>query len=214
MRRAIVKIHRWIGIVLFAYVAMICLTGSVLVYRPELFRYFEPQPLEVAAGPVQLSDEQLLASARRSFPAEEATVLWRGREPNHAVEIDLVRNGETRGYLFDPYTGRPLRSAIRWDFWLVSRSLALHTELLGGESGRLVNGALGLGLAFLALTGVLVWKPKKRKALSASTAKPPGNLRRLHMTVGIWAALFVFMWGITGASLVYPEVMMRTVDYF
>jgi uncharacterized iron-regulated membrane protein len=214
MRRAVVKIHRWIGIVLFAYVAMICLTGSVLVYRPELFRHFEPQPLEVAAGSVLLSDQQLLASARRAFPDELPAQVWRGREPNHAVEIDLVQGGEARGYLFDPYSGRPLRSAIPWDFWLVSKLLALHTELFGGESGRLVNGALGLCLAFMALTGVLVWKPKKRKAPSASTAKPPGNLRRLHMTVGIWAALFVFMWGITGASLVYPEVMMRTVDYF
>ena len=34
------------------------------------------------------------------------------------------------------------------------------------------------------------------------------------MTVSIWAALFVFMWGITGANLVYPEVLMRAVDYF
>jgi uncharacterized iron-regulated membrane protein len=120
----------------------------------------------------------------------------------------------TRGYLFDPYTGRPLRAAIPWDFWLVSKLLELHTELLGGESGRLVNGALGLGLAFMALTGVLVWTPKKRKASSASTGRAPGSLRRLHMTVGIWTALFVFMWAITGANLVYPEAMMRVVDYF
>ena len=199
---------------MFAYVAMICLTGSLLVYRPELFRYFEPQPVEVAVGPVLLSDEALRESARRAFPDEEPVEIWRGREPNHAVEIDLVTDGETRGHLFDPYTGRPLRHAIPWDFWLVSKLLELHTELLGGESGRMVNGALGLGLVFMALTGVLVWKPKKRTAVSASTARPPGNLRRLHMTVGIWAALFVFMWGITGANLVYPEVLMRVVDTF
>lgn len=214
MRRMIVTIHRWIGLALFAYVAMICLTGSVLVYRPELFRYFEPRPVEVVAGRVLLSDQQLLESARRAFPEEQPVEVWRGREPNHAVEIDLVSDGETRGYLFDPYTARPLRPAIPWDFWLVSKLLDLHTELLGGESGRLVNGALGLGLVFMALTGVLVWKPKKRKAVSASTARVPGSLRRLHMTVGIWTALFAFMWGITGANLVYPEVLMRVVDFF
>ena len=214
MRQVIVRIHRWIGIVLFAYVALICLTGSVLVYRPELFRHFEPQPLEVAVGPAQLSDEQLLASARRAFPAEEPAAVWPARQPNHAVEIDLVTDGETRGHLFDPYTGRPLRHAIPWDFWLVSRLLELHTELLGGDNGRLVNGALGLGLVFMALTGVLVWKPKKRNALSASTGRQADSLRRLHMTVGIWAALFAFMWGITGFNLAYPDVMMRVVDYF
>ena len=168
MRRIGVRLHRWIGLVLFAYVALICLTGSVLVYRPELFRQFEPQPVEVAAGSVLLTDEQLLAAAREAYPAEEPAAVWRGRETNHAVEVELVNpENKTRGYLFDPYTGRPLRHAIPWDFWLVSKLLALHTELLGGESGRLVNGALGLGLAFMALSGVLVWKPKKRKAVSA-----------------------------------------------
>ncbi len=38
MRRVLIKLHRWIGVVLFAYVMMICLTGSFLVYRPELLR--------------------------------------------------------------------------------------------------------------------------------------------------------------------------------
>lgn len=214
MRRVIVRLHRWIGLSLFVYVALICLSGSALVYRPELFRYFEPQPIEVTAGTELLSDDRLKASARRAFPREEPAAIWRGREPNHAVEIELVRNGETRGYLFDPYTGRPLRSAMPWDFWAVSKLLELHTELLGGETGRIVNGALGLGLVFMALSGALVWTPRRHRTSSASAGRAPGGLRRLHMTVGIWAALFTLMWGITGANLVYPEVMMHIVDYF
>jgi len=214
VRRALVQIHRWIGVILFAYVATLSVTGGVLVYRPELFRHFEPQPIEVAAGGVLLSDKQLLAGARRAFPAEEPGAIWRGREPNHAVEIELTSEGKTRGYLFDPYTGRPLRHAIPWDFWLVLKLLDVHRELLGGETGRLINGALGLGLVFLALSGVLAWRPNKAKTLSPSVRKQPGRLRRLHMTVGIWAALFAFMWGLTGFNLAYPEVLMAAVDYF
>ena len=214
MRRVVVKIHRWIGIALAVYVALLCLTGSALVYRPELFRHFEPQPTEVAVGPELLSDDQLLASARRTFPDETPVEVWRRTEANLAVEIELVGEGGTRGHLFDPYTGRALRDAMPLDFWLVSKLLELHTELLGGESGRLVNGALGLGLAFLALSGALVWKPNKRNVLSASTGRKAGSLRRLHMTAGIWAALFAFMWGLTGFNFAYPEVLMAAVDYF
>lgn len=214
MRQVLIRVHRWIGVVLFAYVLLLCLSGSALVYRPELFRHFEPQPIEVATQGARLSDEQLLAAAERAFPGEDATAIWPGREPNHAVEVELVSGGEMRGYLFDPYTGLPLRHAIPWDFWLVMKLLEFHKELLGGESGRLVNGALGLGLVFMAITGVLVWKPKKRNLASASTAKPPGSLRRLHMTVGVWSALFAFMWGLTGFNLAYPDVLMAVVDYF
>jgi uncharacterized iron-regulated membrane protein len=214
VRRLAVSTHRWIGIALFAYVALLCVTGSVLVYRPELFRFFEPQPVTVAVGPSLLTEAQLLARAATAFPGETPVTVWPARQPDHAVEVELTSDTGVRGHLFDPYTGEPLRHAIPWDFWLVSKLLVLHTDLLGGESGRLVNGALGLGLVFLALTGVLVWRPRKRQAPSISTGRQVGGLRRLHMTVGIWAALFAFMWGLTGFNLAYPQLLMAVVDYF
>lgn len=209
-----IQLHRWIGIVLAAYLAVICLTGSVLVFRPELFRHFEPQPVVVEVGPKRLSDEALLASAARAFPGETPIEVWPARQPDHAVEIDLEADGALRGYLFDPYTGRPLRAAMPWDFWLVSKLLELHTDLLGGPAGRLVNGALGLGLLFLALTGVILWRPQKRARTSLSTGRRPRRLRRLHMTTGIWAALFAAMWGLSAYTLAYPDMTMAVVDWF
>ena len=205
MRRVIAKLHRWIGIVLFAYVAMICLTGSVLVYRPELHRYFEPQPISVPVAATLLSDDQLLDRARSAFPDEEPTKVWRGRQPNHAAEIELVRDGEMRGYMFDPYSGQPLQPALSLGFRATSALLSLHTELLGGSTGRLVNGAFALAVVFLVFTGVLAWKPQKRRSA--------GRLRRLHMSVGIWTAAFLAMWGITGIHLVYPGIVASVVDY-
>ena len=214
MLRVIAKLHRWIGLVLFAYVAMICLTGSVLVYRPELHRYFEPQPVMVELAAKRLSDEQLLESARRAFPAEEPVKIWPGRQPDHAVEIELVQDGEMRGYLFDPYSGNPLQPALSLGFRATSALLSLHTELLGGTTGRLVNGAIALAVVFLALTGVLVWKPRKGGPAPANKPRLASKLRRLHMTVGIWAAAFLMIWGITGIHLVYPGLMAGLVDYF
>ena len=213
MLRVIAKLHRWIGLVLFAYVVMICLTGSVLVYRPELHRYFEPQPVTVEITDKILADDELLDSARRSFPSEEPVKIWPGRQPNHAVEIELVQDGEMRGYLFDPYSGRPLQPALSLGFRATSALLRLHTELLGGTSGRLVNGAIALAVVFLALTGVLAWKPRKRRLAPASQPRLAMKLRRLHMTVGVWTAAFLMMWGITGIHLVYPGLMAGLVDY-
>lgn len=202
------------GVALFAYVVMICLTGSALVYRPELYRHFEPQPLAVEPGARLLSDAELLTSARRAFPAEQPVEVWRGREPHHAVEIDLVADGERRGYLFNPYSGEALRPAMPLGFWAVTKLLELHTDLLGGPDGRLVNGALALGMVFLALTGVLVWRPQPPQGPSTSNGRRTGGLRRLHRTAGIWAAPFVLMWGVTGINLTYPAATMAVVDYF
>ena len=38
LRKAIFQVHLWTGIGLGAYVFVICVTGSVLVYRNELLR--------------------------------------------------------------------------------------------------------------------------------------------------------------------------------
>ena len=214
MRQVIVRLHRWIGIVLAAYVAMICLTGSALVYRPELYRYFEPRPVAVTPGSTLLSDEELLERARRAFPAEEPAKVWRG-EPGHAVEVDLVREGGTRGYLFDPYSGRPLRPTLPLGYTMTTKLLQLHTELLGGPEGRLVNGAFALGFIFLGLTGILAWTPRKRRrAQPSAAASLAGRLRRLHKSIGIWVSAFVLLWGLTGLHLAYPGIMSELVDYF
>lgn len=44
IRRALFQVHLWIGIGIGAYVVLISVTGSVLVYRNELYRAFEPEP--------------------------------------------------------------------------------------------------------------------------------------------------------------------------
>ncbi|HWK40753.1 MAG TPA: PepSY domain-containing protein [Croceibacterium sp.] len=207
MRRILVQLHRWIGVALFLYVAMICLTGSVLVYRPELYRYFEPQPVEVSEGTRLLSDEALLRAAGRAFPDEKPLKVWRGSAANHAVEIDLVQGEERRNYLFDPYTGRPVGPTLPLGFRATTFLLQLHTELIGGESGRLANAALALGVVFLALSGVLVWRPRR-------SSQRGGGLRHWHMTAGIWGAVFLLMWGVTGFHLAYPALTEEVIEYF
>ncbi len=217
MRRIIVKLHRWIGIVLAIYVVMICLTGSVLVYRPELFSHFEPKPVVVERGERLLTDEQLLAAAGEAFPGYEPNQLWRGREEDNAVEIELLRDGSRQGELFDPYTGEALGPALNLGYRATDFLLKLHAQLLGGDSGRAVNGALGLFFVFLALTGVLAWRPhKRRRPKPEKTPHTIGNwtMRRLHKTTGIWAAVFVLMWAVTGVHLAYPWIFDSINEYF
>jgi len=207
MRRWLVRLHHWAGLALSLYVALICLTGSVLVFRPELYRAFEPQPTEVEIGPQRLSDARLMAAARRAFPDKEPIEVWPGQEPNHAATVDFVEGDERSNYLFDPFTGAPLGPTTPFGFRATTFLLDLHTQLVSGESGKLVNGALALGLALIALTGALAWLPRKPRERAR-------GLRRWHLTAGIWSALFVLMWGITGLHLAVPGLTTGVVERF
>jgi uncharacterized iron-regulated membrane protein len=50
LRKALFQVHLWTGIGVGLYILVICLTGSVIVYRNELYRYFSPQQ----GGPLPL----------------------------------------------------------------------------------------------------------------------------------------------------------------
>ena len=54
------QIHLWTGIGLGLYIFVICITGSVLVYRNELYQWAAPAPVQSAgsnpASPIRWPD--------------------------------------------------------------------------------------------------------------------------------------------------------------
>ena len=156
VRRAIFQIHLWTGIGIGLYLLMICVTGSVLVYRNELFRAFSPEPTVVVGSGESLTPEALTGAARRIYPEYEVTNVRMGETPNHAVEISLRGGDETIRRLFDPYTaedlGDPLPVGYRVSAWM----LDLHDNLLGGRTGRRINGVGAFFFIVLAGTGTFI----------------------------------------------------------
>ena len=65
LRRALFQVHLWTGICLGLYVLMISLTGSVLVYRNELFRA-SPRVMRATEWLLDLHDNLLAGEAGRS----------------------------------------------------------------------------------------------------------------------------------------------------
>jgi uncharacterized iron-regulated membrane protein len=123
------------------YVLMISATGSVLVYWNELYRAATPEPI-ISNGPgPRLTDEQLAAAARRLYPSDRVVKISRMRNLDQAVDVSLLRGGKMRRRLFDPRSGSDLGDTVPTGFWLVSKVLDLHDNLLAGPTGRKVNGS-------------------------------------------------------------------------
>ena len=209
MRRSLAFIHRWAGLVLLLYVLMICLSGSALVYRNELYRHFSPQPIPVQPAGALLTDEGLKAAAERAFPGYVAKQMWRGKQPNHAVEVQLSKGDKTRTRLIDPYQGNDLGASLPAGYRFTTFLMKLHADLLQGPTGRVVNGVIALSFLLMSITGMMIWRPRNRKDPSSVKL----SIRRLHMTVGIWVAAFVLMWGITGSHLAFPQIVATIVDF-
>src|SRR5579863_6233317 len=96
LRKAAFQLHLWSGIGLGLYVLLISVTGSVLVYRNELFRAATPDAIVVTASGTALTDEQLRATATRMYPGYRVVVISHPPNPDQAVPISLQGSGDRK----------------------------------------------------------------------------------------------------------------------
>ena len=217
LRRALFQIHLWCGVGLGIYIVVIGLTGSVLVYRNELYAAFSPAPVVVHGSGESMTVDELSRAAQRGYPGYEVGEVRPGETANHAVEISLMQDGETKRRLFDPFTGEDLGHPLPFGYRATAWLLDLHDNLLGGTTGRRINGIGALALMVLSITGAIIWWPgipRWRRSLTVDVRADWPRLNwRLHSTFGFWCWPFIFMWGITGAYLSFPALFSAIVDY-
>ena len=217
LRKAIFQIHLWTGIGLGIYIFVICLSGSVLVYRNELYTYYGPQPVIVDSAGMSLGDDGLERAARQAYPGYEIRDVRPGATPNHAVEISLSRDDDRIRRLFDPFTGEDLGDPLPLGYRITGWLLDLHDNLLGGETGRRVNGIGALFLFVLSITGAVIWWPGILRWRRSLTINRRADWKlfnwSLHSTFGFWCWPFLLLWALTGAYLSFPAFFISIVDY-
>ena len=214
VRRAIFQIHLWTGIGISLYLLMICVTGSLLVYRNELYQAFSPEPVIVAGSGESLTPELLT----EVYPDYEVTNVRIGEISNQAVEISLASDHETIRRLFHPYTGEDLGDPLPLGYRVSAWTLDLHDNLLNGRTGRRINGLGALCFIVLFGTGVVIWWPGISSWRRSLTLDLRANWKRLnwnlHSVLGFWFMPFILIWGVSGVYLSFPEIFQGAVDYF
>ena len=208
LRKVLFQVHLWTGIGLGAYVFVICVTGSVLVYRNELYIAFSPQPVILDGAGASLGEDALERAARQAYPGHEVQEVRPGETPNHAVRITLARDGDRIRRLFDPFTGEDLGDPLPLGYRITAWTLDLHDNLLGGTTGRRVNGIGAVNLLVLSLTGVVIWWPgilRWRRSLTIDRRTDWNRFNwHVHSAFGFWCWPFLFLWAITGGLSVVP----------
>ena len=217
LRKALFQVHLWTGIGLGTYIFVICLTGSVLVYRNELYTYFGPQPVLVERVGTAMSQDALERAARQAYPGHEVRNFRPGQTPQHAVEITLRGDSDPIRRLFDPFTGEDLGDPLLLGYRVTAWLLDLHDNLLGGQTGRRVNGIGAILLLLLALTGAVIWWPGIQRWRRSLTIDRKADWKlfnwSLHSAFGFWVWPFLIMWALTGAYLSFPAFFIAIVDY-
>jgi uncharacterized iron-regulated membrane protein len=84
----------------------------------------------------------------------------------------------------------------------------LHGNFLMGRGGRPVVGWAGVAMCLLAVTGLVLWWPKRGKWSAAFKVTGKGStlmvLRELHGAAGIWGLVVFFIISFTGVLISFP----------
>jgi uncharacterized iron-regulated membrane protein len=216
LRKALFQVHLWTGIALGLYVFVISVSGSAIVFRNELYKSIWPGPRIVAIGSHRLTHDELRDAARRAYPQYKLSWIWDAKQPNQATEIWLDRKGHKKERLFDPYTGQDLGESRPYSIQLIGWLIDLHVNLLGGDKGRLINGACAVIVLLLSFTGAVLWWPGTDRWRRSLTIQTSSNWKlfnwELHNVIGFWLLPIVVMFGFVGFYGGFPRPVQVLVN--
>ncbi len=229
-RRMIYQVHLWIGIALGLYVLMMSVTGSAIVARRELIPLMVAQSVAIAGE--RMDHDQLERAARKVYPDSRVLDIHEDLRPVRSggygnrrgpidpslarpAQVTLERDGTTRTRLINPFTGEDLGDEQPWTLKLLVWTTELHADLLGGTTGRTINGYLGLVFVLLLLSGLVTWTMRGRRHFFI---RRHIDWRRqtlqLHSSSGFWPFLLLLLWGISGIYLTFPAAFNVVLEVF
>ncbi|MEJ0035832.1 MAG: PepSY-associated TM helix domain-containing protein [Gammaproteobacteria bacterium] len=205
--------HLWLGIALGLYLCVISLTGAALLFRIDLQRLENPRLLTASSPDITLDIAEVAGRIAVEYPRGEIVGV---DAPTTARPVYLAYVTDHEGFhtvLADPSTGAVLGELPDHSF--VASLQNLHFNLLGGEVGERVNGAGALCLILLAITGLVIWWPGRKRWRRALKVRWSGNRERrlweLHGATGMWAVVLILLWAVTALSFTFPQQFRAVV---
>jgi uncharacterized iron-regulated membrane protein len=234
-RKQWLKVHLYLGLFAGAILAMVGLTGSILVFWQDVDDWLNPSLRKVAS---QLNGEAAFANLDAIFTATttimpaNASVSFGYYPRDNGAAYQLfysVPRPELQGadqYLsfVDPYTAKVtgiklVKSANDWlPRAFMPFVFQLHYALLCGETGGLVLGIAAVLLLISVLTGLIVWWPLTGNWRQALSIKSNASIERfnhdLHKTAGFYSALMLLVLLISGIEFSLPGQFHLLVNLF
>jgi len=200
-RAALFRLHAGVGLGAGLYIGIMSLSGSALLFYPELYRALAPRPT-IALRSNRLTRVQLKDAAQKRHPGSEVTWIWERKQPPGLVEIWMIEGDKQTERLFNAFTGDDLGSAIPFSIRALNALKDFHTGFLPGRGGQILNAAGALLISFLGISGIwLLWPGIGRRVFNGYRIRPAPSEGRAHRTIGFWTLPFVLMAGATGLVL-------------
>ena len=208
LRRAWLRVHRWLALSVGWLLAAVALMGALLVVVGPLDRMLHPELFQARAGAAAVFAPLEAARARllHEFGAGTALVFRLPADPGGTVAVSV--KGRWTGTVYvDPASGT--EQGRRGDMEGLRNILfKLHSSLGLQETGKAILAWIALAYLFLLVTGLVLWWPRRWPPRLAIEWRK-GSLRALfdlHRTGGAVLGLLIAVSVATGAYMAWPPL--------
>ena len=223
LRRAVRKVHLWLGLSFGALFVLLGLTGSILVFYPEIDALLHSEiRAEIGTEGIGEPDwDRALATVRQAYPDKQGPWRFEATGRPGAIPARYYDPPERAGKAFAPmmvWISPDSETVLRRDYWgeyAVTFIYDLHYRLLLEETGGKLLGWSGFALLALLLSGLWAWWPRGSwtKALRFKPGtNPQRSLRDWHKLAGLSVLAFLLMLVVTGVMLELPEESDAALD--
>ncbi|MDX6182888.1 PepSY-associated TM helix domain-containing protein [Flavobacterium sp. Fl-77] len=213
------KLHLWLGLGSGLIVFIVALTGSIMVFEKEIDQYINSDFYFVSTiGKTKKPIDYCTDLLQKEYSIKKITRISTFNDPKRTLLIvGKDMDGESIIFAFDPYSGKILGS-VDQETRFFSIVLSLHRHLLLDDIGKLITGISCLIFAFMLISGLILWWPKKIKNLKQRlTVKWGASFKRInwdfHSTFGFYSFLFLLTISLTGLVFAF-DWFEKGIYYF
>jgi len=199
VRRLILSVHLSVALVGGVFILVLGLTGSVLVFEPELDRLFHPHLSYVKPSGNVLSLEEIGGAVSKQFSGEPIVAYLPSETADLSSQVILPRGI----VCVNQYTGEILGMRTRGQS-IFGWARDFHVRLASGDVGRIVMRWSGVAMLVSLASGLYLWWPGRRLGIG-------GGWRSVrfwfdvHNSVGILSLAPLLILAVTGTVIGFED---------
>jgi uncharacterized iron-regulated membrane protein len=236
-RRIVAQIHLWIGVALCVPLALLGLSGSLLVYEGWA-KLLDPASNHAGTAVGQTkSIGEIVGAAQAVAPEGYTAAFYRAPERSGdraSIRLTALPQGQRQGH-GHAAAARP-SGAVRGGGGPPRRvevdpvSLQVFADLPSNRvigfihtlhanfflPDRTLVGWFGVAMLALGISGLVNWWPPRRRWREAFVVRSKASgvvlYRQLHGAAGIWAYIVFIVVGLSGIYLAFPQTVREAVN--
>lgn len=211
MRRVYFSIHLWAGVVAALFLFALGVSGSLVAFENEIDRALNPKLTWIEAGQTRLTLAQMTSKLRAANPGFEVAGLAPSQRDDVAWDAYLTgQKNDNRAVAFNPYNGAILGDEAQRNLF-TAKVHQFHLRLLAGNPGSRIVTAAAVLLLVQAVTGFVLWWPRKLFRVSRSSSWKKLNLD-MHQVLGLYTSAFLMVFAFTALVIHWDDEAPRWIN--